>query len=804
MYSRSVVLSICFLCFIACQSVVGQDWPEIRGRQNGVISPNGILSKKGDVELKVRWKKSIGSGYSSVAIAGKNLLTMYAGKKDDYLACFDTETGDEKWKVSVGPTFIGKNGSFDGPLSTPAIYKNLVFGLSANGRLVGVDLATGQLKWTRELSKDEDAPLPLYGFSTSPIIVADTILLQIGAKDRALVGIDPTNGKTKWGIGNDSVSSQSPTVKTIDGKTVVLATGGKKFTGVDPKDGRELFSVPHTGGNGSAMTPVDIGNNRILLTLDDSFSKAFSMVPSDNKFRVSESWKNRSIKNTYNIPVVHENNIYAFSTRFLTSVNSQTGKANWRQREPGDGFMIVVDGHLVISTKQGGLHIAKASPESYENRTSLKVFNDLNWSLPAYSNDSIYSRSFTELARIDIVSRTKTLTKSDKSMIPMGKKFNAFVTKVQSLDSAKNKKTAIDEFLKSQTSFPIIEGNVAHFVYQGKSQDVALACDMFGARQEKKMTQLEGTDFYFHTIQLAKDQRANYIFLVDYKPQTDPLNSRSTTSSMYAGEMEFAVRLRGEKPLEMSWFAMNGWKKPVHYPVLESKIDVELKGEQITSKVLGGKLQFDVYLPPNYEKNSEDRFPVVYFPDASALQLGHIEKAAHKIFGSKDSQRQAILVFIKYRPNPMSRTRATPGKAIATEVVPFIDKNFRTIADRQGRSVYGTGFASATALGLAGEFEDTFSAVSAQSPLIFDQGVEQLVGLYKNVKSPVRVYIEWGSYDMFNPHENWDIRSISKKIAEELKKNSNCKVTATQVNDSTDWASWQVRVDKVLGFLTDQ
>ena len=66
----------------------------------------------------------------------------------------------------------------------------------------------------------------------------------------------------------------------------------------------------------------------------------------------------------------------------------------------------MVDGHLVILTKDGSLHVSKASPDGYEELASVEVFNDAVWASPSFANGSIYARSHGEISRIDIRSFT--------------------------------------------------------------------------------------------------------------------------------------------------------------------------------------------------------------------------------------------------------------------------------------------------------------------------------------------------------------------------------------------------------------
>ena len=117
---------------------------------------------------------------------------------------------------------------------------------------------------------------------------------------------------------------------------------------------------------------------------------------------MKQLWETRAIRNSFNVPIYHEGSIYAYSSRFLTCVDPKTGEARWRSRPPGDGFMILVDGHLVITTKKGSVHIVEANPEKYNELASLKVFDKLIWSHPAFDGDSIYTRSFGEVARVRV------------------------------------------------------------------------------------------------------------------------------------------------------------------------------------------------------------------------------------------------------------------------------------------------------------------------------------------------------------------------------------------------------------------
>ena len=215
-----VFLTVCLVSF----SVYGQDWPALRGANGlGSANPSSHLASDSEVKLETRWKKKIGSGYSSVVVANGRVVTMYTDGTNDLLASFSASNGDTVWTLPIGPMFKGENGSFDGPLSTPAIKDGKIYAISATGKIFCVDAESGKEIWTKEMVADLGAVKPLYGFVTTPLLTNDTLVLQTGIEDKSLMGLDPETGETRWAVSTDRISSQTPHLNKFNGKDIVLA-----------------------------------------------------------------------------------------------------------------------------------------------------------------------------------------------------------------------------------------------------------------------------------------------------------------------------------------------------------------------------------------------------------------------------------------------------------------------------------------------------------------------------------------------------------------------------------------------------
>ena len=96
----AILLSV---LFSGSWKLLAQDWTSLRGNDGlGSVQPEGILSKTSEVDLRIRWKAKIGSGYSSPVISNGFVITLYTSngresgvskEKEDFVAAFDAGTG---------------------------------------------------------------------------------------------------------------------------------------------------------------------------------------------------------------------------------------------------------------------------------------------------------------------------------------------------------------------------------------------------------------------------------------------------------------------------------------------------------------------------------------------------------------------------------------------------------------------------------------------------------------------------------------------------------------------------------------
>ena len=266
-------------------------WPGFRGPGGAGavadrIDPNGL-------EPAVVWRAMVGIGYSGVTVIDGKAITMFEDG-DQYMIAFDANSGDELWRRRTGDPYPGRDGSWNGPISTPAAHGNMVVALEPWGRLFALDTADGEPVWEVHLADDLGAPRPVYGFASSPLIVGDTVVVHGGPEAGTIIGLDMATGQVRWQAGGERVDAQVPVTLTLAGQDMVVAAGGEHVFGIDPASGEVLWEYTHEGrgyrGQGS-LVPVGLSGDRIFLAHDDDASQVIGVSKGDDGYVAEQVWR---------------------------------------------------------------------------------------------------------------------------------------------------------------------------------------------------------------------------------------------------------------------------------------------------------------------------------------------------------------------------------------------------------------------------------------------------------------------------------------------------------------------------------
>ncbi len=768
----------------------GADWPAFRGfHGHGHTNETNIFSDNQAITLSISWQKDLGSGYSGIAVVADQLFIAYSDGTLDYTIAIESDTGTTLWQTSLGPSYLGHDGSHSGPLATPAVADGSVIMLSPRGGLFCYATDSGQLRWKRDLMAEFKAIKPHYGFSASPQIIQGIVIVPIGGYQQAFAGFDINNGALKWKAGTDVVDYQSAVIGTLMDRQQFVAAGNSHVFGINPSDGALLWSYEHQGAGtrgAQSMSAVLIDEDRVLLAHRDDQSLLVGISADGSATKI---WESGSIRNSYAVPLYLDGHFYAYSSRILSCIDATTGSLVWRSRSPGDGFPIIVDGHLVIQTKTGSIHIAKAQPHAYQELASLDVFNDVSWTSPSFSEGSIYARSMSKIARIDVLSRKPTT-----STIALSDQFEEHELLIQLKELLRDPTTmhdAVADFIESHPISPIINGDQALFYFQGEAQDVAIAGDLVGARQEKALPRMANSDLFARSFRLEANAALSYAYIVDFKLTNDRHNPLTQLSMVYGPEFEPIVG----GSLNLSWFAMPNRTAPSHLNG-QTKNNGDVTKLQFSSGILKSEIPIAVYTPFGYN-DMLGALPVIYiFAGSKALQTP-LTSSFDYLIESK-SVRPMIAVFILRDGGGASHAMA---KMMTEELIPSIDQTYRTLRDAKARACVGMGWSASDAAFCALKLPTQMGHLAIQSLYAlttFDGGVQSLVT--NPLDQKLTIYMDWGKYDLRNPVEAWSMADDNRRLFKVFEERG-FEPSGGEVNEGSGWASWQARTDRWLSLF---
>lgn len=393
--------------------IVEGDWPNFRGpSHDGISAESGWSSEWGDDGPKKLWSKEIGTGFSSVSVADGRLYTMghKPGHKpakigDDSVWCFDAETGELIWQHTYKCKIVD-NLHEGGPATTPTVDDGRVFTISKQGHMFALDVSNGDVLWKANLSERLGVAMPSWGFSCSPLVLGDKLIVEAGRT----VALDKKTGETIWQTDKFYPGYGSPVAFEHDGKTLLSVLNNDFLMVLASDDGEILAKFPwETSYKTNATTPIVAGDTIFVST---AYNKGCALFDFDGS-KLRPRYDHRDMRNHMANCVLYDGHLYGFDGKShnrrlvkLVCMDYATGKVKWAERGLGCGSLMMANGKLIILSDQGELVVAPATPDGFTPTSRAQVIEGRCWSVPVLAGGRIYCRTAKgDLVAVDVRSR---------------------------------------------------------------------------------------------------------------------------------------------------------------------------------------------------------------------------------------------------------------------------------------------------------------------------------------------------------------------------------------------------------------
>ena len=389
------------------------DWPQWRGpNREGVFTGASLNLDWTEKKPALLWTfRQAGAGYAAPTIVGTTLYCQGGADDDDFAFAMDTQTGNLKWKQTLGGLSVPERG--DGPRGSVTVDGDRLYLVRGNGNFHCLSAADGKILWQKDFEKDFGGKvMSRWGFSESPLIDGNHVICSPGGSEGTVIALNKHTGDVVWRTKEltDAASHSSPIVADVDGIRQYIVFAAKNIAGIAAKDGKLLWSIAIEGEKVNAVIPTPVFiDNMLYVTNGYGFGcQCIKLTKDGDSVKAETIYKNRDLQNQHGGAVLMNGHIYGYSERPNDSWMCQhmkTGEIVWSQKgrdvEFGKGSMVAVNDRLLLLDMQtGSSALIAASPEGWQEfgrmeipeRTKIVTQDNHVWTHPVVAHDRLYIR----------------------------------------------------------------------------------------------------------------------------------------------------------------------------------------------------------------------------------------------------------------------------------------------------------------------------------------------------------------------------------------------------------------------------
>ncbi|MCO6456952.1 MAG: PQQ-binding-like beta-propeller repeat protein [Pirellulaceae bacterium] len=399
----------CFLLFAGLLLTGGtacaEDWPHWRGpRRDGTVREDSGYDRLAAAGAganwpaeKPAWQRNVGQGSSSPLVVDGQLFALGWREQREVVQCLGAATGELQWDVSYSAPLYGRHatgdqGLYSGPSSTPEYdpRTGYLHTLGSDGTLACWDTRRrGEAVWQLNLYDQFAAPqrpkvgrsgLRDYGYTSSPLVHDEWLLVEVGAPSGNLMAFDKRTGRAVW-------SSESKSPAGHNGGPVPLRVEGVPCAAVHNFDGLLVVRLDGArAGQTVATYPwnTEFANNIATLAVD---GQRVIMTSAYNHYKIAcleitlagarLVWQ-QPLASKVCTPVVHRGHLY-WAWQKVICLDLDTGELRWQGGRVGDQGSCVVtsDDRLIVWTNRGDLLLAETAVRSSREYRQLAARTNL-------------------------------------------------------------------------------------------------------------------------------------------------------------------------------------------------------------------------------------------------------------------------------------------------------------------------------------------------------------------------------------------------------------------------------------------
>ncbi|MFA6455616.1 MAG: alpha/beta hydrolase-fold protein [Bacteroidota bacterium] len=377
--------------------------------------------------------------------------------------------------------------------------------------------------------------------------------------------------------------------------------------------------------------------------------------------------------------------------------------------------------------------------------------------------------------------------------------FDAILRQVERLPEA-SRAPVLDEYFRSKGFFPIVENDtVLHFVHYGTAHNVLVNGNLQHWDTPVQMERIPcgAYSLFYKTFTVPSNARLDYKLIIDGVSSIDPLNPY-TTPSGYGPHSEVRMPRFVSSPYLI-------YRADIRHGTLDT---LHTYGNVLPAlrRYLPFTRPVIVYTPAGYDTAAN--LPSVYVQDGfEAIDFAMVPKILDNLI-AEGRIPPVVAVFIP----PAARYEEYLGsqreqyvRQLADDLVPLIDRNYKTSRAPEKRAVMGISAGATISIAAVLRRPEVFRNAAGQSttitPWLMDLTRERFGS--DTAMPPLKIYFDCGRYDImdvstvFGTTDFLTLNSMYSNLLSSYRVPHYFKV----VNDGHEWASWRERMPEVFTYF---
>jgi outer membrane protein assembly factor BamB len=384
-------------------SLTDNDWMAFRGpNRDGVITGTSLTTNWTKSPPTLIWKHSVGPAWSSLLVVGQRVFTQEQRGDKEMVVCYDAASGASVW-VHEDVARFDETVSGPGPRATPTFSNGRLYTLGGTGLLNCLDAGTGELKWRQDIKEASGAKVPMWAFSSSPLVTEDLVIVYAGGEaGKGLLAYHSQSGQLAWSgpAGASSYSSAQITVLVGTPQCLMLHDAG--LTAFDVKTGAKLWEtgVAMKGAPRCSQPRLISTNQLFVASLGGLGSSLIEVSTNGGGWAAVNKWDSKDLKPEFPDFVVYNGYAYGFDIGVFCCLDLTTGKRAWKEGRYGRGEVMLLrdQGLLLISSETGELVLLAADPTAHRELGRFQALEGKTWNHPVVRGGRVYLRNAQEMA----------------------------------------------------------------------------------------------------------------------------------------------------------------------------------------------------------------------------------------------------------------------------------------------------------------------------------------------------------------------------------------------------------------------